>query len=172
MNQNQLSQLLRAFRDGAISEDEALARAALELATMIRNGDPGLDDRLAALQESGTATGWIELGWVLTGDLDSRLEAVVNALSSGEVSEPTAARGGLHVLQALDVEESTIEEFQDVRDRIEASERARLFEQEAQTYLEELIASSYVVSKPPPEAASFDPLAGLSPAREEVQEGG
>lgn len=157
--------------DAGMSEAEQL-EVATELAAMIESEDAALDGRLDALQAAGRATGWIELGWVLADDLDSRLAAVVAALEAGDVGEPTAARGGLHVLQALAVEESRIEEFQAVRDQIEQTERARLFEQEAQSYLEELVANSYVDSRPPPEAAGFQPLQSLSAAEGEAEESG
>ena len=151
------------------AEQRALAD---ELAAMIRSGDAGLDDELARLKDSGRSTGWIDLGWVLAGDLDPRLEPVVAGLDAGDVSAPTVARGGLHVLQALDVEESRIEEFQDVRERIDRQERERLFEEEAQAYLEELVASSYIVSRPPPEAAGFQPLQSLAAPAQGMDDGG
>lgn len=158
--------------DDAGMDEAEQRRVATELAAMIESEDPALEDRIQALRASGRTTGWIELGWVLADDLDSRLAAVVAALDAGDVGAPTAARGGLHVLQALDVEQSRIEEFQAVRDQIEQTERARLFEQEAQSYLEELVASSFVDSRPPPEAASFRPLESLSAEEEGAEEGG
>ena len=143
--------------------DEADQRQIGEsVATAIRDGS--IDELLAETEAAGRTTGWIELGWVTGGDLDSQLEPVVASLGAGEVSEPTRARGGLHVLQALQVEESKLREFQEVRDQIEAIERDRLFEEESQSYIDELIASSYIESHPPPEAAGFEPVQGRQAA--------
>ncbi len=129
-----------------------------------------VDEELATHEESGRTTGWIDHDWVEPKDLDSTLAAAAETLAAGEVSEPVAARGGLHLLQVVEVQESAIREFNDVRDWIEGRERNRLFEAEMRQYMEELVESSHIVSRPPPEAATFRPVLGSAGASAAVVE--
>ena len=108
-------------------------------------------------------------GWVEPGDLDAQLAVAADLLSAGEVSEPIEARGGLHLLQVVGVEESMIQDFQDVRDEIEAKERNRLFNTELQSYMEELVATSYIISNPPPDAATFEPFVSATEELDEAE---
>ena len=71
-------------------------------------------------------SGVIELGWVVAGDLDGALQLAVWVLDPGEWSEPTRARGGVHIAQVIERRESNIPAFKDVEDEIRGrEERAR-----------------------------------------------
>jgi peptidyl-prolyl cis-trans isomerase SurA len=113
------------------------------------------DQEIEELSGRGLTTEWIDLGWVQPGDLDPQIEAAVHDLKAGEASEPVSGRGGIHLAQVQDRKESELLDFADVAEQIHNKEYDRLFEQEMDSYLEELQVASFIVSKPPPEAADF-----------------
>ena len=132
--------------------DERL-RLATELRGLILAGEG--DEQIESRESEGVTTGWIDLGWVDVGDLDPQLEEALNGLSPGSVSEPTLARGGLHVIQTVEQEESRLRPFQDVSAEIEARLSDERFEEQMDGYMRELETSAYIESDPPPEAAGF-----------------
>jgi peptidyl-prolyl cis-trans isomerase SurA len=122
--------------------------------------------------ERGLATEWIDLGWVQPGDLDPQLEAAMKSLTAGQVSDPVAARGGLHLLQVVELKETQLLEFGDVEEQIRGRVFGQRYDEELEKYMQELQVASFIVSKPPPEAADFqvseqrrrvDPLEKLDP---------
>ena len=140
--------------DSSDLDADGRASLAAEAAEALRaEADPELwaNER----SEVGETTALIDLGWVEQGDLASDLELAAWGLEAGEVSEPTASRGGLHVLQALAVEEAHIEPFVEVKDRVERLEMARLQNDAVTKMLSEFEEASFVRIDPPPEAAGF-----------------
>lgn len=132
----------------------AEARALLASTLAARAADEGLA-AAAAQGEAGAVGEVLDLGWVESGDLDPSLEAAVWELPAGAVSEPVAARGGLHVVEVAEVEEAHLLSFADVRDRIEERERQRLIGEEMGSFMAELVETSYIVEQPPPEAVGY-----------------
>lgn len=143
------------------SEDaEAMAEIAQTLRSAIISGEG--DDLIAELETAGKATGWIDLGWVVDGDLDPGLEAAIEGLSNGEVGAPTPARGGLHLIQVVERREAAVKSFAEVRDEIEVAERERRFQKRLAEYMRELENAAYIVANPPPDAADFRERPGAS----------
>lgn len=132
---------------------EELMALAEELREAILSG--AIEERLAETRADGSSTGWIELGWVESGDLDPQLQAAVEGLEVGAVSEPTPARGGLHLLEVRDRRESKIREFAEIRAELEEAERNRRIEKRQAEYLRELEDEAFIVANPPPDAAGF-----------------
>ncbi len=113
------------------------------------------EEAVAASQAAGRSTGWIDLGRVEIADLDDQLRGAVETLAPGEVSEPTAARGGLHLLKLAERTEAGVRAFEEVRAEIERIERDRRFRRRMQDYMHELVDDSFIVADPPAEAADF-----------------
>lgn len=132
---------------------EERAELAARLAT--RAADGGLETAVEALAAEGRVTGVIDLGWTKKGDLAAELEAAAWELPVGAVSEPVPARGGLHVLEVLEIREARLRPFAEVQEQIAAREQQRLFDQESAALLEEMVETSYIVDRPPPEAAGY-----------------
>jgi peptidyl-prolyl cis-trans isomerase SurA len=116
-------------------------------------------------------SGIIDLGWVSPGDLASALETAAWQLAPGAVSAPVEGRGGLHVLHLLEVREPRVQTFNEVQEVIRREEEDRVYRDEVAEYLVELQRDSYIVAKPPAEAAGFRRLLGTG-LPEEVLEGG
>jgi len=149
----------RRVRELVVLESSSLdasGRRALaeDLATRIEAG--ALDDAEVERQsEQGLVTEWIDLGWVQPGDLDPQLERAMESLDAGRVSDPVPARGGLHLLQVIELKPKELLDFSAVEEQIRAREFRRLYDEELEKYMQELQAASFIVSKPPPEAADF-----------------
>jgi peptidyl-prolyl cis-trans isomerase SurA len=102
----------------------------------------------------------IDVGWVARGDLAPVLEEALWPLEAGELSEPIAGRGGLHIARILDRSEQTIQPLEDVKDDIRRRERQRLYAEEAEAYLLELEEKALIVGDVPEEAADFRRVSG------------
>lgn len=144
-------------------------RVAAELRTILQE-ETAPEEALRAFEERGVASGLVDLGWIEAGDLDRDLEKAVWGLTAGEVSEPVAGRGGLHLLRVKEREEARLLPFAEVQEQIANRERDRLFGAEMQKYLKELEAQSYIVANPPAEAAGFRASLDVPGARDALEE--
>jgi parvulin-like peptidyl-prolyl isomerase len=135
-------------------------------------GGKSLADAVAPFADKGQASRVVELGWVSAKDLDPTLQAAAWKLKKDELSDPVAARGGLHVLQLLDRRAAQVKPFSEVQQQIQRKEEARLYQEDSIKYLADLETRSLVVADPPPEAANFrqkvgiqdvQPTSGLAP---------
>jgi parvulin-like peptidyl-prolyl isomerase len=147
------------------SAEERL-RIANEIRQQVAAGRP-LADVAAGHARRGVASNVIDHGWVTKGDLDSALEAAVWSLQPGAISQPVAARGGLHLLQVAERRESRIPPFAEVAERIAEIEQNRVYREEIGKYMAELEKRSLIVANPPQEAAGFRRLLG-KPVGEEL----
>ncbi|MEZ5332872.1 MAG: peptidyl-prolyl cis-trans isomerase [Thermoanaerobaculia bacterium] len=145
------------LKEVVVLDSEGTPEERRELADRLaeRAADGGLEKAVADLDAGGRLTDVIDLGWVHQGDLDENLESAAWDLPVDGVSRPVTARGGLHVLETAEVEEAHLLPFGDVKDEIENRERQRLFDEESAALLEEMVDTSYVVDRPPPEAAGY-----------------
>lgn len=142
------------LEEGGLPTAEERARLAGEIRQAVSSGK-SLADAVADHAGQGRTSNAIELGWVTPGDLDPSLEAAVWKLPKGAVSEPVAARGGLHLVQVIDRRESRIPPFNEVAEAIRQREQNRLFQEEWVKYLGELEKKSLIVATPPQEAAGY-----------------
>lgn len=158
---------------------EELQRIAQAIHDEIEGGR-GFEEVARVYAERGLTSGLVDLGWVESGELDPGLEAALASLAPGEVSEPVPGRGGLHILELLEHEESRIRGFSEVAEDVAAQERQRLYADKIEEYMRELEESAFVRAEPPPEAAGFrtvagtrgqaDPFAGFEPVAGQAEE--
>ncbi|HUP22479.1 MAG TPA: SurA N-terminal domain-containing protein [Thermoanaerobaculia bacterium] len=156
----------RRLREVVVLEDGGLdadgrARVAGELrAAWVAGGDPEELVAGARADHGELAVALLDVGWVGPGDLAPELERAVWQLAPGDVSEPIAARGGLHLAQVLELKEQSQRPFEDVRNALLARERSRRFEQELEKYLEELEEKAYYDFRPPQGLEDFETASG------------
>jgi len=150
----------------AAASDEARGALAAEARSALLAGEEGLE-QLAELADGGQATSLLELGWIERGDLESALERAIWDLEPGTISEPIAARGGLHVVEVMAEEQARLQPFVDVQDEIRNKLRGGRYQEEMARFLAELEENSYVVQNLPPEAAGFR-LAGEGAVGDEL----
>ena len=146
-------QELVVLDDSKLSEDERVQLAAALRKELIA-GRP-LAELAAENAKTGATSGLIDIGWVAKGDLSADLEKAVWDLKPGEVSEPVASRGGLHLVTLLERRAATLRPFTEVADEIRGKERERLFADKYKEYLDRLEREAYVQLDPPPEAKDF-----------------
>jgi parvulin-like peptidyl-prolyl isomerase len=140
--------------EGGLPTAEERARVAAEIRQAVAGGT-SLADAVKEHAGRGVTSNVIELGWVAPGDLDPSLETAVWKLPAGSVSEPVAARGGLHLVQVIERRESRIPPFSEVVEQVRRQEQDRVFQQEIVKYMDELEKRSLIVAAPPPEAAGY-----------------
>jgi peptidyl-prolyl cis-trans isomerase SurA len=136
---------------GDADESETLALAQ-ELRALIVSGK-SLEEVAAA--HEGNVSAPFDLGWVSPGDLDPTLDAVVFALEPGAVSEPIAARGGLHLVLVLGRRDAVVRPFDEVSTQIQNRLRRDRFDVEMKAYLAELETKAFIRGRVPPEADGF-----------------
>ena len=156
--------------DEAAASDEERQALAAEVRSALLAGDEGAE-RLSELAAAGQATGRLDLGWIGRGDLEPALERAVWDLEPGAISQPIAARGGLHVIEIVGEEEARLAPFAEVQDTIRNKLRAGRYEEEMSRFLAELEETSFVVQNLPPEAAP-EPAADPATAGDEAPESG
>lgn len=174
----------RQLRSVVVLESSALdegARAALagEIADLLRSGSDALAEELARRSAVGETTELVDLGWVEQGDLAPAIEAAVWSLEPGSVSEPVAARGGLHVVEVVAAEAADVRPFVEVRDEVEQLELLRLQQEAVTAMLTDLESASFIRIDPPPEAAGFrttrtlleEPVGEVAPPGDAAAEG-
>lgn len=135
---------------------EELVETAAEIRARVIAGED-LAAAVVAYRERDMASAAVELGWVESGDLEGPLDEAVWDLQVGELSAPVPARGGVHLLEVLEVREYSVRAFREVADEIGEREGQRRMGEEMQSYITELADQAYVVSRPPADAAGFEP---------------
>ncbi|MEO8275556.1 MAG: peptidyl-prolyl cis-trans isomerase [Thermoanaerobaculia bacterium] len=149
------------------------ARKVAEAMRVAVAGGESMADVVARLG-GGDATGPVDLGWVVKGELSPALEAAVSGLVAGAVSSPVEARGGLHLLQVVERAESTIRPLSEVKEALASREEGKRFETEMKTYLADLEKKAFLVENTPADAIGYrevprdsenDPLAAFAPKR-------
>ncbi|HSG39853.1 MAG TPA: peptidyl-prolyl cis-trans isomerase, partial [Thermoanaerobaculia bacterium] len=143
--QFQLREVVVLEEGGAPSEERS--RIAAEIRDKVAGG-ASLADAVAEHARKGVTSNVIELGWVSPGDLDQSLETAVWSLQKGAISEPVAARGGLHLVQVIDRRESRVAPFSEVATAIETREQERVFREEFVKYMAELEQKALIVATP------------------------
>lgn len=164
----------RRLREVVVLEEsgrplEERQRIARELREELAKGAPQ-SELVAGYAAQGVTSALIDLGWVGPGDLAADLEAAAWKLEANAVSEPVAGRGGLHVVHLVEVRPARVQTFAEVQDAIRREEEDRVYREEIAKYMKELQEQSYVVAKPPQEAAGFRRLLGTGLAEEVIEE--
>jgi peptidyl-prolyl cis-trans isomerase SurA len=122
--------------EGAPAAEEAKVRAEGE---RIRQRLAAGEDFAAvarAVSKGPSAQEGGDLGWLRHGTIDRRLEEIAFALKTGEISQPVRAGPGMHVFKVEERRTAGAKSFEDAKEEI----RNRLFEQQAGTYRDQMIA--------------------------------
>lgn len=151
--------------DGGGGTPAERQRMAEEIRSQVAAGK-SLADAVAAAGKPGATSSVIDHGWVSKGDLDHTLEDAAWKLETGKVSEPVAARGGLHLLQVTERRASRIPPFADVAARIRAREQERLYRGEISKLMVELEKKALIVANPPQDAVNYRRQLALRNAEE------
>src|SRR5262249_54793373 len=120
--------------EGGLPSAEARRALAATIRQAVTSGKP-LAEAVAEEQKKGNTSAEIDLGGVPRGALDKPLEAAAGKLKPGEVSEPVAGRGGLHLLLVAEHRDSRIPPFSEVQSVIQTREQDRVYNQEVTKYM-------------------------------------
>lgn len=112
------------------TEREAAARAA-EVLDKLAKGESFAALAAGYSDDAGSAPKGGDLGFVARGVFDPALDAAVQALKVGDVSNPVATPDGLHIVKVIEERQPSVPSFADARAELEAglvrSEASRKF---------------------------------------------
>lgn len=113
--------LLEVPADASAADVEAVRAEAAGLAAQARDGDFAA---LAAAHSDDTGSAEVggDLGWVGPGTLPAQIDAALESMQPGEVSEPVRSDFGWHVLLLRDIEQDEAETFEQARERLVAEQ--------------------------------------------------
>ena len=123
---------------------------------------------LEPYQEQGLTTGLIDLGWLLSDELDDALSEAAWGLGAGQYSGPVASRGGLHVLYLSEIQEAQSQPFEEVQESIYRRERNRRFEKALREFIASLEEKSYIQEDLPPDAVGYRALGSAYQTEDEL----
>ena len=147
----------RRVREFVLADTLGSADERLEAAVRIQEGIAAGEDPVETVTAEPLAGNWIDLGWLEREDLESALSEAVWGLSVSEVGDPIEGRGGLHVLQVLEIAPPELMDFQQVREQIGDREQQRIFAENYDEYVDDLRRDSYVqINQLPEDASGFD----------------
>lgn len=135
--------------DSGLAADERAQRAA-EIRTALLEGTP-----LTEAVDGDENVIVLDHEWIEKGTLDATLETAAWELDAGGVSEPIAARGGLHVLHVIEIRPSSRKPIESVREEILGKLRDEQFETESRKFLEQLANTAYIVERLPEDAVGY-----------------
>ncbi|HYH47517.1 MAG TPA: peptidyl-prolyl cis-trans isomerase [Thermoanaerobaculia bacterium] len=151
----------------AVPDAARRSQIAAEIRAAVAGGQT-LEQAIESYKTLGQTSGAIDLGWVSPGDLDPALESAAWKVEKGGVSEPVAARGGLHLIQVSDRTPSRVRPFTEVAQEIQRKEEDRLYREEMSRYMVDLQRQALIVADPPAEAAGFRRLLGTPATGDEL----
>ncbi len=135
--------------EGAPAAEEAKVRAEAERIRQRLAAGEDFAQVARAVSKGPSAKEGGDLGWLRHGTIDRRLEQVAFALKTGEISQPVHAGPGMHVFKVEDRRTAGAKSFDEAKEEI----RNRLFEQQAGTYRDQMIADlkrdAYIDAKLP-----------------------
>jgi parvulin-like peptidyl-prolyl isomerase len=88
------------------------------------------------VSQAPNADGGGELGMVAQGTLPEEMDAVIFAMTVGEISEPVAGTAGFHLFEVLEI----IPEGTPARSQVEAQVRRQLHEEVSRSFIQECIS--------------------------------
>ncbi|MDO9219761.1 MAG: peptidylprolyl isomerase, partial [Thiobacillus sp.] len=127
------------------SESDAKSRL-LQLKERIDNGVKF--DELARLHsDDGSASKGGDLGWINPGDTVPEFEKAMNALQTGEISQPVQSPFGWHLIQVLERRDQDVTQE---RQKLQARQaiRERKAEEAFQDWVRQIRDSAYVELRP------------------------
>ncbi|MEZ4360395.1 MAG: peptidylprolyl isomerase [Kofleriaceae bacterium] len=126
---------------------EANARAAAAIAR-VRGGESFAAVTAEVSDDEGTKAGGGELGWFERGSITPEWESVVFAMEKGDLRGPISGPQGLHVFSVLDVKQSDLKSFDEIKDQLKAELTRRETEKQTRLWVDELRKKAYVDIKP------------------------
>ena len=143
------------------ADETAMLTMAHRILEQLRTGTP--IEEVSSEYDSQELSGLIDLGWVAVEDLDPKVATVLAGLQVGEFSEPTAARGGLHIARVLGRREATTKLFNEIEPELRRQEEDKRLEEGLVEYLIELEKKAYLTLDPPAAAIGFRTSTGETP---------
>lgn len=141
-------------REEALADEAARRALASDIAARAAQG-ASLAEAATAAAAGDAVSAVIDHGWVEAGTLATELEQAAWQVPAGGVSQPVAARGGLHVLRVVEVRAAAPRPLDEVRERITAKLSQERFDERLKAFLSGLADHAYVVESLPADAVGY-----------------
>lgn len=135
-------------------DDAQMAQVAQTIIDSVKGG-ASLSEASASYRDEGIVSEPIDLGWLEREEIGAELRQAAFAAEAGAVAGPIEARGGLHVLRVVEVEEGRARAFADVQPELRREVRGRGYGREMRKYMAELEDRAHVVENLPADAVGF-----------------
>ena len=120
------------------------AAAAIE---RVRGGEPFTKVAEQVSDDAATASDGGDLGWIERGSLATEWEAIVFAMSKGEVRGPINGPHGLHVFYVADLEQAEQQPFDEAKEKLRNDLYRREMDKQTNLWLDELRKKAHVELK-------------------------
>ena len=129
--------------DKPSNDPRSVMSKMLDIQKQIKTGQASFEQLARQYSEDGSAVRGGDLGWASPGQYVPEFEKALNALQTGEVSEPVISRFGIHLIQLVERKEVELTSEQ----KKEAARnllREQRFESTYADWARELRASTWV----------------------------
>ena len=86
----------------------------------------------------------VDLGWFQRGSIDPKWETLVFSMQKGDVRGPVEGPQGLHVFLVSDVQQSSLESFDKMKEQLRQQLRRRELDKQTALWVEELRKKAYI----------------------------
>jgi len=143
-----LSHILIEVPEKATDAQVAAAKErAAEAITRVRGGEDFAAVAAELSDEAATKGTGGELGWFERGALSPEWEAVVFSMEKGETRGPISGPTGLHVFHVVEVKQTEIKSFDELKEQLRAELTRREMEKQTAVWIEELRKKAYIDNK-------------------------
>jgi parvulin-like peptidyl-prolyl isomerase len=141
-----LQHILIALPEQPSEEQVAAARArAAEVIERARAGTPFDELAKQYSDDERTRDEGGSLGWIERGSIATEWEVIVFAMSKGEVRGPISGPRGLHVFHVVDIEQTALEGFEQLKEKLRNELYGREMDKQTRLWMDELRKKAHVV---------------------------
>ncbi len=94
--------------------------------------------------DTGTKATGGELGWFERGSVNPDWEQIVFSMEKDDVRGPVTGPQGLHVFKLVDVKQSTLKSFAEMKEQLKNELRRREMDKQTQNWVDELRKKAYI----------------------------
>ncbi len=129
--------LLEVATDTSLTDTELVADKAREVLSKVKTSEkPFAELAKQFSDEIGSKNKGGSLGWLASGDMVKPFKDAVKTMQVGDISELVKSRFGFHIIKLDDYNPEIIQDFAEVREKIEQDLRKELSESEFYTQAE------------------------------------
>ncbi|MGC8659085.1 MAG: SurA N-terminal domain-containing protein, partial [Desulfomonilaceae bacterium] len=147
--------LLKVPENASDKEKEIIRQKALKLQQDLKSGSNFQQLAKSNSQDPTTASKGGDLGWIVRGSMDPKIEDEAFKLNKGEISNPILTDKGYHLILVQDREEESEKPFSEVKDEIIQTLKEEQAKKKIPKFADDFYEQVYRTEKLPEEAKKF-----------------